>query len=453
MTRAEQRKQKRELNNDIANFFKIQQHYFPELIQDIRNVLDKRHQSYTTYEIEVIIYVMILKNACSIASMKEMTQAFNEDKLVKNVYKILKLNPKNYLPHYVTINECLSKMNTEEIEKIRKNMLIGILRKRCFQDARLLGTYWCVIVDATQLFSNGKRHCEQCLTKTYNKGEEDEKTVYYHQVLEAKIILDDRIVVSIGTEFIENESEGMNKQDCEINAFKRLSKTLKKMFPRLPICIMGDSLYANEPVFEICKNNKWEMLIRYKEGSIPSLAEEYRAIDKMGEAEEKEVFVEKIYKRKPSRIHWHHIKWVNDLDYRGHIVSVMQLDIDKDNGKSQSFQWISSMKIEGKTAVEFAKTGRQRWLIENQGFNDQKNRRYLIKHQNSSNYNALKNHYLITQIADILVQMYEYGVKGIRELKRTIENISKDLLESLKTIPLTDEDLTYNRTRIAKNDS
>ena len=123
MTRAEQRKLRNELKNEIAQFFKIQNHYFPQLIEDIRKVLDKRNQSYTKYEIEVIIYVMILKNVCSIESMKEMTSEFNRDELVKNVYKILKLDPKEYLPHYVTINECLSKLDSEELEKIRKNMM------------------------------------------------------------------------------------------------------------------------------------------------------------------------------------------------------------------------------------------------------------------------------------------------------------------------------------------
>ncbi len=257
MTRSEKRKLRQELKNEIAQFFNIQQHYFPELIQDIRNVLDGRNESYITYEIEVILYVMILKNACSITTMKEMTDAFNEDKLVKNVYKILGLDEKKYLPHYVTINECLSKLDPNELRKIRKNMLVSILRKRSFQDARLLGKYWCVIVDATQLYSCKNRHCEYCLTKTYNKGEVDEKTIYYHQVLEAKIILGDNLVLSIGTEFIDNESKSMTKQDCEINAFKRLVRSLKEMFPRLPMSILGDSLYANETFMNICRRNKW----------------------------------------------------------------------------------------------------------------------------------------------------------------------------------------------------
>lgn len=32
---------------------------------------------------------------------------------------------------------------------------------------------------------------------------------------------------------------------------------------------MKESLYACDPVFEICKKNKWEFLIRYQDGSIP----------------------------------------------------------------------------------------------------------------------------------------------------------------------------------------
>ena len=81
----------------------------------------------------------------------------------------------------------------------------------------------------------------------------------------------------------------------------------------------------------------------------------------------------------------------------------------------------------------------------------QKNKRYIITHKNSKNYQALQNHYLISQIADMLVQLYEYGMKGIRELKRTIENVAKGLLESLRNEILTEEDLIYKRRRIERN--
>ncbi len=449
-TRAEQREIKRKIKNEVKEFLKIQEHYFPYLIQDIKRVMDNRNQSYITYEIEVIIYMMILKNICSIESMQEMNEAFNEDECVKNLYKILGLEEKDYLPHYVTVNECLSKLDNSELEKIRKKMIYNLIRKKSFDDAKFLRKHWLVIVDATQLFSFRKRHCEHCLTKTFNKGTQEESTIYYHQVLEAKIVLSDDMVVSIATEFIENEKENVTKQDCEITSFKRLAKSLKQMFPRLPICILGDSLYACGPVFDICKENKWEFLIRYKNGSIPTLAEEYREINEMGENEEEIIEIEQIYKRKPKEKVTHKMKWVNDLYYQKHKVSVIELEIEKKQKKSSEFQWVTSMKVTNSTAEIFAQTGRKRWLIENEGFNIQKNYRYIITHANSLDYNAMKNHYLITQLADVLLQLYENGVKGIKIIKRTIEKISEGLLESIQKQRLNEEDFVFERFQIRK---
>ena len=85
-------------------------------------------------------------------------------------------------------------------------------------------------------------------------------------------------VFSIGSEFVENEEENVDKQDCEINAFKRLANKIKKEYPRLRIIISGDALYASKPVMEICKENKWKYIIRFKEGSIPTLYKEYETI-------------------------------------------------------------------------------------------------------------------------------------------------------------------------------
>lgn len=450
MTRAEQRAIRNKLKREIAEFLKIQNHYFPDLIENIKEVLDARKQGYITYEIEVILYVMILKNVCSIASMQELNDTFNEDECIKNIYKILGLEAKDFLPHYVTINECLSRLDTSELEKIRKGMIYGLIRKKSFDEAKFLGKYWLVIVDATQLFCFKERHCEHCLTKTLYKGTPEEKTLYYHQVLEAKIVLDDDLVVSIATEFIENPDENPSKQDCERKSFVRLSESLKKMFPRLPICLLGDSLYACEPVFKICRENNWEYLIRYKDGSIPTLAEESKAILQMGEGEEEVVAVETVYKRKPKVKATHKMKWVNDLEYCGHNVTVMELEIEKDGKRWKEFQWITSLRIQNHEAYEFAQTGRKRWLIENEGFNIQKNHRYLITHANSLNYNAMKNHYLITQIADILLQLYECGT-DIKMIKRTIEKISEGLLESLKKQNLEDVDLSYKRIQIRKD--
>ena len=450
MTRAEKRALKNRIRNDIKEFLKIQAHYFPDLIHDIKKIMDARNHSYITYEIEVIIFVMILKNICSIESMQEMNEVFNEDTCVKNIYKVLGLEEKDYLPHYVTINECLSRLEHQELEKIRKKMIYSLIRKRSFEQGKFLGEKWLVIVDATQLFSFREKHCDHCLTKTIHRGTEEEKTIYYHQVLEAKLVLGEGMVVSLATEFIENSRKDATKQDCELNSFKRLAGNVKKEYPCLPICLLADSLYASDTVFEICRKNKWEFLIRYKEGSIPSIMEEYREITEMGEAGKAVIEKEEIYQRKPNRKQKLKINWVNGLEYKKKPVHVLELKIEREGKKYKEFRWLSSREIEEEQAEEFVETGRKRWLIENEGFNIQKNHRYIITHANSMNYNAMKNHYLITQIADILMQMYENGDKGVKELNYTIKRIAEELLESLRKQKLKTEELLFERMQIRR---
>jgi hypothetical protein len=132
----------------------------------------------------------------------------------------------------------------------------------------------------------------------------------------------------------------------------------------------------------------------------------------MGECNEKIKIEENIYKRKACENVKNRMKWVSKLYYQGHLITVMEQKIEKDQKETGEFQWITNLKITGKTAWEFTKTGRKRWKIENEGFNIQKNHRYDITHANSLNYNSMKNHYLLTQIADILLQLYENGIKG-----------------------------------------
>jgi len=153
----------------------------------------------------------------------------------------------------------LKELDSDELLKVRTGMIKYLLKKRSFEQYRFESNkkkYWLLAVDATGTHSFNKRHCEHCLTRKHVDKETSKETFsYYHNVLEAKLILGE-FVFSIGTEFIENEDKFVSKQDCERNAFKRLAKRLKKDFPRLPICILADSLYANSPVMDICKSNR-----------------------------------------------------------------------------------------------------------------------------------------------------------------------------------------------------
>ena len=446
MTRAERRSEKKNYGKDSASFFQILNRYFPDFTCWLASLKDPR--KFWTYEIEVMLMTVIMKNVFDISSMQKMTDEFIKEECVKNLCTVLGVPEHDFLPHYVTVNEFLSKMDTEELEKLRSMMVHALLRRRKFEEARLLGKYWMVIFDATGLFHFKERHCPNCLKKTLNKGTEKEQAVYYHHVLEAKLVLGDGFVVSIGSEFIENEDENVSKNDCETKAFKRLAQKLKKEYPRLKICVLADSLYASEPVFEKCiRDNGWHFLIRYKDGSIPSVAEEYRSICGLGGSDGLDETIAREYPRKGRVNKKLHMEWVSEIDYRGYSLTLLALEIEETEektGKTKTltFQWLTDLTVTFRNAGEFANAGRGRWCIENQGFNIQKNVRYDIQHANSLDYNAMKCHYLLTQIADILLQLYEKGRPGIRKAKGRIKNISSDLLKSFGE-PLTGEDISF----------
>ena len=119
--------------------------------------------------------------------------------------------------------------------------------------------------------------------------EEDGKEVklkrYYHKVLEAKLVLAPGIIISLDTEFIENENEDVSKNDCELNAAKRLLERLSRDYPRLPICLQGDALYAVEPVMKICRGHGWKYILTQKASRQKVLSESYDWIAGGGGAE------------------------------------------------------------------------------------------------------------------------------------------------------------------------
>lgn len=71
-------------------------------------------------------------------------------------------------------------------------MIKALFKKRCLEQYRLFDKYWTIAVDATGLASFDERYCDHCLKREYVNKEtgEIEKTIYFHYVLEAKLIED-----------------------------------------------------------------------------------------------------------------------------------------------------------------------------------------------------------------------------------------------------------------------
>lgn len=172
------------------------------------------------------------------------------------------------------------------MEKILQKIVYSMIRRKTFEDARVLKK-WLVLIDATELDEGDEgleKKNEHYLSRCYNRGTEKEYIKYHRSMLEAKIYFGNDLVCSIASETIENSEEYINqtddsiKQDCESKAFVRLAAKIKEKFPRLPIIIAADGLYVTQNVLQICRDYNWDYIIRYKEGSEPSIAKEYQAL-------------------------------------------------------------------------------------------------------------------------------------------------------------------------------
>lgn len=438
MKRKEQRQLKKLEIEPVKGLIKTQKHFYAGLQKRLNEVEDPRDKRYTIYNSSTLLGTGITKNICGITTMQQMTATFNDENRIQNISAFVD-NENGELPHYVTLNDFLKKLNPSELQKVRKDILYHLVRMKTFDNARFQKK-WLVIIDATWLQTYREYQDDFCMCREYKQEDGTKRQLWYRMALEAKIVLGDDLIVSFDTEFIENNaadaerqkkmSAAEMKQDCEIKAFKRLAERIKKDFPRLPIILLGDSLYAGEPVFDICRDNKWGYIIRYKEGSIPSIMQEYDAIPEKG------------YGKRGKT------EYVNEIGYKKHNINVLKFEekqVRKGEVATIRFQWATDLKITGENAFAIACAGRKRWKIENEGFNVQKNLRYDLEHANSHDWNAIKNHYLITQIADIFRQLYVYRELKKIGLKKTEKNISSDLIASFGR-QLTKEDIFIDET-------
>lgn len=440
MTKKEKRERKKQ-DRGIVDFMMVTNHFFHELRDWIAEMDDPRNPSYITYQQTDLNYLAILKNVCSQHSMREMEENFNKENCIRTL-RLMSGNGKlKEMPHYDTLNYYLERLSPECLSELRKKMIVSLIRGKQFNRNRLLGKYWRVILDGTGLFYFKEKHCDNCLCTEKQLADGKKIKLYYHKVLEAKIVLSDSIVISLGTEFIENEKEDVSKQDCEINAAKRLMEKIKKDYPRLPICMQGDALYAAETIMQLCRENyHWEYLFTQKATRQKLLGESFEWIKNGDGAEKKSGLCEE----KGNACYANHVE---ELAGKKEVMNVFEYEYeteDKEGKKhTMGFQWVSSLELTKRNLEEMIIAGRGRWKIENEGFNNQKNGIYRIEHLNSKNSNAMKNHYLLTQISDILMQLYLAWNPYIKELKQTIKNTSSGLLESFRGLTVTEEDVSH----------
>ena len=385
-------------------------HFFPNWRKWLAELPDHRDQESITYPRGALIMAVILMFWMRLSSRRQWTYESRSQTFIENLNRIMGCNLKK-LPHDNTFVYYLEKVPPENFQVLPHKMVRELIRKKRLDHFRLYG-YFLVAIDGTGMLVFPTRHCNHCLVKKNKDG----KVIYYHNVLEAKIVCHNGLAISIATEFIENEDTSVKKQDCELKAFYRLSKKIKKAFPQLPICLLLDGLFACAPVFDICENFRWKYIITFKEGSMPATWQEFMALKRLSHTNRTT--------HNPDKNNIQTLQWVEGLPYQKYTLNVIECkEHHIPSDKTKTFVWITNFDVGCKSVITLAnKGGRLRWKIENEGFNSQKNDGYGLEHAYSKNPQLIKSFYLLLQVAHLLHQLM---VKGslLNKLKSSLGSI------------------------------
>lgn len=191
-------------------------------------------------------------------------------------------------------------------------------------------------------------------------------------------------------------------------------------------------------MMRLCRENHWAYIFTQKETRQRIVSEDYELL-----TEEEKTVREGICKERGKGSYYNHMEEVSGKE---EVMNLYEYSYEKEaKGKKKPvrFRWITNLELNRRNLEEMVEAGRGRWKIENEGFNNQKNGIYRIEHLNSRNSTAMKNHYLLVQIADIIMQLYLSWNRMIKEIGQSIKNTSSRLLESFRRQTVTDEDVLY----------
>ena len=295
-----------------------------------------------------------------------------------------------------TIDGC----EPDQIEAVFSDYFSLLQRGKQLEPFSQLDGYHLIAIDGTEYFSSEKLHCPQCLRKKSARG----KTRYHHQILQAAMVCPgQRQVVPLAPEAVKN-SDGSKKQDCELNAAKRMLVKIRRAHPKLRILIGGDGLYSKQPFIKQLKTQRMSFILVAKPDDHKTLFEwvdELRQMKQIGQL----TLTDDQNRR-------HHYQWAKavaiNADPRSELVDFIDYRLIVDAKTTYHNSWVTDVDVSQANVVRLVKAGRARWKIENETFNTLKNQGYHIEHNfGHGQKNLSYNLFLLNLLAFFVHQILE----------------------------------------------
>lgn len=414
-------------------------HYFGGWQKLFRGIRDGRNPEWITYPLNSLLSAGVLLYLFRLGARRQIKYQLRGN--TPSQAKFKGWFGVDEVPHGDTLNYAFKRLDAAEVQEVICRMVETLIRKKVLYRWRVYGNFL-VAVDGTGVLTFRERHCDYCLTKKLHNGE----TLYYHPVLEAKLVTANGFAFSLMTEFIENTDPNADKQDCELKAFYRLSQRLKARFPHLPICLLLDGLFAGGPTFQLCQDYNWRYMVVLQEADLPQVHRTYELVLSQSPENHKHICL-----GQQQQIH-QEFHWVRQIDYLDsqdghHVLNMLACKETSPTPRADpyttTFKWLTNfIPTASNVDILANQAGRLRWKVENEGFNIQKNGGFNLEHPYSQNATARKVFYYLLQIAYLLFQLMEKGSlfrqafpQGVGSLK----NIAFRLLEAWRNARLSPE--------------
>lgn len=421
----------------------------PGLLKDLAKIDDPRHPNKVKHKLTVLLLYGLLAFVFQWTSRREACREMSRPVFYENLKTLF---PElETLPHHDTLCRLLEKIEVDEIETAHIRLLKRLIRNKKFRNY-LVKKRYLIAVDGTQKFTTGQCLAEEQLHRNVNGN--DEEPQYYVYLLEAKLLFPNGLVLPLMSEFLDNTiDEVSSKQDCELKAFTRLVKRLNTEFPRLPMTLLLDGLYANGPVMALCRKHRWEFMIVLKDDSLSSVWKEANGLMKL----HPEQTYHRTWNGRNQTFRWaNHIQYEYGINGRlkqtVHVVICEEMweEVNSQGEilmKTSRHAWLSSEPLHERNVHERCNLmARSRWGLENDILQEKK-QGYQYEHVFAYDWNAMKGYHYLMHLAhlmnellqlstDLIKLVKENGIRGfVRLIRETITGpwIDKDRIVRLKT--------------------
>ena len=235
--------------------------------------------------------------------------------------------------------------------------------------------YYTVVLDGSQYFSSEKIQCPACLQRQDKNGD----VHYSHVVVGATLVrAGSHDILPLDAEEVRN-TDGREKQDCEINAGKRLITRLRQEHRQLQMVVAGDDLSAHEPFILDLRALRMNFVLVAKPASQQELYAWVEDLDRLGQCVKGKWEEGPLAKRRYFEYRIASQVPMTQSDQ----VHVNFVEVWERNQAGQVIYhnaWVTDFAVTAENVATIAGIGRARWKIENEQFNVQKNHGYELEH-------------------------------------------------------------------------